>query len=436
MTQRRLLLLAFGFPPAAKSSAYRLLEIANQFAAKDWHVTVLNAPDAAWEADTGLDRSLSARVDPRVRVVHADVVREDLETDIRAFSRQRAASPSTWLKRYREASLEDFPEPVFGGWRATIEQTVLDLHDEEPFDLVFASCVPYVLLAAGLRLHEDRGVPFAADFRDGWSIDVVGGEVAFDEDSVEGAWERKALTEAVSLWVVNEPIAEHYRRRYPELAHKVHVVRNGFDDVSLAPIEGERAPGPLRFGYLGTVNFGVRALEAVIEAWVEARSADPLLADATFEIRGYLGGGARRQALPHLGVIRRAAEQGVSYGGPVQKGDVGSVYGGWDALVLILIGGGYVTSGKVYEYLASGLPVVSAHETVHDAADLLRDYPGWTGSTGLEHDLLVRAFRDAARIASNATPQSRAIARAHAETYRRSRLMEPAVARLIEQVEA
>ena len=67
------------------------------------------------------------------------------------------------------------------------------------------------MLAAALRLHDQFGVPYAVDFRDGWSIDVVAGEVAFPLNSAAGRWESRALDGALSLWVVNEPIAEHYR---------------------------------------------------------------------------------------------------------------------------------------------------------------------------------------------------------------------------------
>lgn len=435
MSQRsRLLFLACGFPPAAKSSTYRLLEIGNQFAARDWDVTVVNAPLKVWEADTGIDLSLLDQVDPRITVVEAPVERAELESDISTFSEERALRPGQWKAQYRARGMEQFPEPAFGSWRDPMEKLVLQLHEENPFDLVVATCVPYVLLAAALRLNREHGVPFALDFRDGWSIDVVAGEVAFDRDSAEGRWEAEALERALSLWVVNEPIARHYRERYPELADKVHVVRNGFDASSAATVERGPSQPPLRFGYLGTVNFSRPVLALVLEAWRTACEQDPLLAGATLEFRGYMGAGARRGAHPYLQLIDEFSDVGVSYGGPVPKGDVGSVYGAWDALVLILIGGGFVTSGKVYEYMASALPIVSAHESEHDASSLLSDYPLWTGATDMDPEAIVAAFRRAAALAVEADQTTRAAARAAAQVYRRSELMAPAVDQLIERV--
>ena len=150
------------------------------------------------------------------------------------------------------------------------------LQEETPFDLCVVSCVPYSMLAAALRLHDQFGVPYAVDFRDGWSIDVVAGKVAFPTNSAAGRWETRALEGALSLWVVNEPIAEHYRSRYPHLADRIEVVRNGFDRESV-PIADSAQPtdGPLRFGYLGTVNFSLSVMTTVIEAWRTARVDRP-----------------------------------------------------------------------------------------------------------------------------------------------------------------
>lgn len=427
----RLLFLAFGFPPAAKSSTYRLRTTANQFAALGWDVTVVNAPPACWANDFGLDESLLDHVDPRIRLVEIPVSRPDLETDIRRFSEERAREPGKWARRLRARNRALFPESTFGGWRPAIEQAVLELHDQEPFDLVLASCVPYTAIAGALKLFDEREVPFALDFRDGWSIDVVGGEVAFGPDTEEGQWEAAAVAAMVSLWVVNDPIAEHYRTRYPAHAHKVHVVRNGYDLESVNPdSRPPRGSGPLRFGYLGTVNIGVETMDLIVDAWREARRAEPLLQDATLEIRGHIGAGASREANAVMETVLAAREDGVAFGGAVPKGEVADVYAHWDALLLPLIGGRYVTSGKVYEYMATGLPIVSVHEQDHDASALLRDYPLWTGSHGFDRDRLVEALGAAARMATTSTPGLVERCRAHAATFERTALMRPAVERL------
>jgi glycosyltransferase involved in cell wall biosynthesis len=427
--------LAIGFPPAAKSCAYRMRETANQFVALGWDVTVLTLRQDAWERDYGLDHTLSEGVDPSVRVVELDLAREDLETDIRRYSAARALHPQKWLSRYRKHVLEIFPEPMFGDWRFPLEKALLKAHREHPADLLMTTLNPYVNIAATCRLWDEARVPYVVDFRDGWSVDVIGGGEAFAKDSVSGKWEQRLLANALQIWCVNDPIADFYRQRFPKLADRVRVVRNGYDAESVPDHHESRdLTNGLTFGYLGSVNFSADTLDTVLIAWRMARHHDPLIAKSRFEVRGHIGSGANRGVNAHSALLAAAAEDGVTFGGPVSKGEVKSVYDRWDALVLVLVGGVYVTSGKVYEVAASGLPIVSAHEVNHDASTVLAGHPLWTGAVGLHSRALADSFSRAAHMALDATPEDRERALEHARQYLRSAQLAPAIKDVTEMV--
>ncbi len=429
--------LAIGFPPAAKSCAYRMRETANQFVAQGWDVTVVTIEDESWERDFGLDHTLSERVDPRVRIEKLPLVREDLETDLRKFSEDRALRPIQWAAEYRKKGMKSFPEPIYGGWRTDLEQAVIRLHRSKPADLVLATCVPYVNMAAALKLWETHQVPYAIDFRDGWSVDVIGGGEAFTKDSVSGEWERKVLSQALSLWLVNDPIADFYRERHPDLASRFHVVRNGYDEDSVPAQTRRPDPGQgLTFGHLGVVTSPPRILKAVLDGWRIARERDPLVARSRLEVRGQIGSGAAREANAHMELLRQRAGDGVSFGGPAPKAEVPDIFASWDVLILMIMGGKYMTSGKVYEYMATGLPVMSAHEVEHDATTVMTGHPLWTGACGFDEENLADAYISAARIAMEATAEQRAAAKAHAEQYARAAQLGPAVRRLRELVES
>ncbi|MER5890921.1 glycosyltransferase [Streptomyces sp. NPDC001941] len=410
-------------------------ETANQFVNQGWDVTVVTIAQESWERDSGIDPTLLEQVDPRITVVELPLAREDLETDIRLYDEARALNPNSWVASLRRRQAEPFPEPNFGDWREDLEQAALTVHADKPADLLLASCVPYVNLAAAWKLYEEAGVPYAVDFRDGWSIDVIEGIEAFSRTSPEGRWEEKILRNAVSLWVVNDPIAEHYRTRYPQLADRVHVVRNGYDaDSSPGRVHNPDPEAGLTFGYLGTVNFTVPHLETVLNAWRAAREREPLLANARFEVRGHIGNGAGREANRHTEVLKEAEPDGVVFGGPASKAEVASIYARWDAMVLILIGGRFVTSGKVYEYMATGLPIVSAHVVEHDASNVLRGHPLWTGAVGIDEERLAQAFVEAARMTVETSDEQHSEAMAHANQFTREALMTEAVKHLASAV--
>ncbi|WP_422770264.1 glycosyl transferase [Plantactinospora sp. WMMC1484] len=427
--------LAIGFPPAAKSCAYRMRETANQFCRLGWDVTVVTICQEAWEREFGLDHTLSDGVDPRVKVVELPLVREDLETDIRKFSEARTLNPRGWVTELHQRNQRSFPEAVFGGWRMPLEEGLLRVHREHPADLLLTTCAPYVNLAATWRLWEEHRVPYAVDFRDGWSVDVIGGGEAFTRDSEAGQWEARVLAEALAIWCVNDPIAGFYRERYPELADRVQVVRNGFDEESIPERIGPPDPGRgLTFGYLGSVNFPPAFLDSVLTGWRLARQQSELLARSRFEVRGHIGAGAAREANRHMDLLKAAAPDGVTFGGPVPKATLAETYRSWDALVLMLVGGRYVTSGKVYEFMATGLPVVSAHNVDHDASKVLVGHPLWTGAVGLAPRQLANSFLEAARLAVDSTEQDREAARAFAARFTRSGQLVPAVRHLADLV--
>jgi len=434
-----LLYVAYGFPPAVKSGAYRMRAVANAFARRGWHVTVLSLADSAWDRESGTDETLLAGISENIVRFPVNAVREDLEPDIRLYSELRARSPKEWRKQFMADSAKDFPEPVFGGWREAYEEAALAVHNQTPVDFTLVSPQPNVQLTAALRLHEQHGIPYAVDFRDGWSLDVVAGVEAFGFDSAEGLWEQRAVLGATQVWFVNSPIRDFYARRYPTARERMRVVRNGFDP-DLTDHESFKGPAtkPLHFGYLGTVSFKGDHLKAMLDGWQHARATDPNLRDATLTFRGHIGAGFAKATNSLTRMIADATEYGVSFGGPVAKADVGRVYGQWDVLVLALIGGEYVTSGKVYEYIATGHPVMSVHAQNHAAVEVLDGYPTWVppkSVDGLAVDGLSASFSEAAKLALEMTAEAHERAREHASHFERTRVLDPAVDELAELVE-
>lgn len=428
-----LVYVAIGFPPAAKSSAYRMRATANLFVDRGWDVTVVTIDRHAWDLEYGLDLSLLDLVDPRVRIVELPLRRADLDPDVRAYSWFRAKHPTRWVRLRHRLDTIPFPEKVFGPWRRTLERGTEAVVRDRPADLLLVSPAPYTTLAVARHVRRRTGTPYVVDFRDGWSVDVLGEGEAFGPRTRRGRWERRVLAGAEAVCTVNEPIAAFYRERYPELASRVHVARNGFDADLGTDLAVARRPDPaagLAFGYLGTVNLTPAHLSLVVDAWAAAREQDEVLARSTLTFRGHVGAGWAAGANGNAAVIARAGVHGVTYGGPVAKADVAATYGRWDALLLALAGGRFVTSGKVYEYMATGLPVLSAHEMPHAAQDVLEGYPLWVRPPALTAEALRDGFVETARRVLSASEDDRAAARDHASRFERSLQLDPVVAML------
>ncbi len=106
-----MLYVAWGFPPCRGGGVYRALATANRFAALGWKVTVLTAERGTRSYRfTGADQTLEERVDPSVEVVRVPFDWPLLETDLRRWSKARAANPRVWSKWRTKQDQVPFPE--------------------------------------------------------------------------------------------------------------------------------------------------------------------------------------------------------------------------------------------------------------------------------------------------------------------------------------
>lgn len=438
-----LIYLAWGFPPAAKSCAYRLLATANSFFRAGWDVTVLTLSEEAWRREHGLDHSLVDLVESGIEVIRLPLFREDLETDIRRYSRFRAQRPKEWLRWSRRRDERDFPEPVFGRWLEPVTAALFEANARRPADLVLTSAAPYTFFAPARALHRRDGVPFVLDYRDAWAVDIIGDRVAFEPDSRRGEIETDLMASMTEAWFVNTPIRDAYAARYADRAADLHVVRNGADlggdrATATPPAPGTEmdtdAPQGLVFGYLGTVTFSPQRTTALCDAWRLARTRSAVVARSRLEFRGHIGAGSARGANAHATIIAGRSADGISFGGPVPKSETADLYASWDVLLLTLVGSRYVTSGKVYDYVASGLPIVSVLEPEHAATEVLDGYPLWTPAASLDVADIADAFVTAAERAVRTGPHERAAAAAHAARFERYAQIQPAVRRLTQRL--
>jgi glycosyltransferase involved in cell wall biosynthesis len=207
------------------------------------------------------------------------------------------------------------------------------------------------------------------------------------------------------------------------------VVENGWDPDILAevPVRLPAPDQPLRLTYVGTMTTYM-PLREFFEGWRLARD-DDALAEATVALHGHLGfSGSGQRAVRAL--LPLGEDLDVVYEGPLPKADVGAAYGRADILLLILPGSRYVTSGKVYEYMATGKPIVSVHDPQSSANEPLHRYPLWFPAADLSPAAIKDALVAAGKAARGLTPDDVATGRAHAARFTRGAQLAPLEARL------
>jgi glycosyltransferase involved in cell wall biosynthesis len=421
----RVLYLSFYFPPSRASGVFRARATANHLVEAGWDVTVLTAPREFFEyhLDGAADPLLEATVDPRVRVERPAMNAYHFEHDVRRFGRFRRTFPNVAQKLY-QASLKRVFDEHYLGWIPAVMRTAVARHLRKPFDLVLATGNPFVSFAAARQLSKMFRVPYVIDYRDAWTFNQFTEEVRYHEGSQIMEWEKKVVRDASEVVFVNDGMRRWYADRYPFAAKRMQVVPNGWEPELLGRTEF-KAPEPdrpLRFSYLGTVTAWL-PLEVLIAGWRLARS-HPLLADAELGVHGHLGffPDAAAVLLPRL---EAGADAGVVYRGAFAKTEAARLYAESDALVFCVPGAKFVTSGKVFEYMATGKPIVSVHEPDIAAADVLNGYPLWFSGSKLDAESVAQSFIAAAKAARDLDRPTFDAALQHADRYTREATLTP-----------
>ncbi|MFB7232901.1 MULTISPECIES: glycosyltransferase [unclassified Streptomyces] len=441
----RVLYLAFYFPPSRASGVYRARATANFLASKNWDVTVCAAPlDFLYDVIGSVDEELSETVDPRIRVERPSLNQYSWQQDLRSYSRLRRSFPLMAARLFEFGQEKVFPER-YASWAWASVARGLKMHARKRFDVVVATGNPFASFGAAWLFNRLTGVPYVADYRDSWTLDLFHDQPAFPEDHIAWGWEKKVLGRASASVFVNEALRGWHADRYPEAADRMMVVPNGWDaDVipeghtsqaqpeTVGPDEPQK---PLTFAYLGTLT-AKQPVEEMAEAFKIARR-HPELAGAELQIHGHLGFFknspqtlVKRLGLDDAAAEREGEESGLRYCGPVSKTEVGEVYENADVLVFLAGGGKYVTSGKIFEYMAFGHPIVSVHAPGIAAQDVLDGYPLWFNANSLDPEALAATMIAAGKAARDLDPEQREAARRHADIYTREAVLVPFEERL------
>jgi glycosyltransferase involved in cell wall biosynthesis len=430
----RILYLAFFFPPSRSSGVYRARATAEQLAAAGWEVTVHTAPREFFTRYIGsVDESLESGVDPRITVSRPKMGYFRWERDIRRYGRFRANMPVLANAGYNWMQRRFFPEH-YASWIPHVVARGLRQHARKRFDLILATGNPFASFAAAWWLHRLTGVPYALDYRDSWTLNLFTEQDKYPEGHPAWGWERRVLEGAAVTAFVNEGLRSWHAERYPAAADRMTVVPNGWEPELLgrARYPGPAADRALRFGYIGTLT-EQQPISVLFDGWREARS-HPELADATLDLYGHLGF-FKQSADALIDRIPAGEGLGVRYRGPLSKTEVGQAYRDLDVLVFLAAGAKYVTSGKIFEYMATGKPIVSVHAPGIAATDVLAGDPLWFGIDRLDPQSVANAMVAAAKAARDLTETEFDAALEHAERYTRANTLGPFEQRLRAVVE-
>lgn len=386
---KRVLFLAYLFPPIANSGTQRPLKFAKYLSRYGWEPIVLTASHfAAHKTDPGLLEELPASL----RVIRVPMLNEQVSDWIYAAGgrtklARKAAEGVSWRLQTR------FRTPdLYALWRPTARRAGVALFNREGFDAIYATGFPWSTLLAGSDIAKATGRPLVADFRDPWA----GEEERFrakgrPSPDREREMEAEVLRQATIAISTAPFMTRHLMAGHPEIDQsKFDTVYNGYDPADLDP-PPPRPDRTFRIVYTGAWKDGytLTPLYDVIE-WIN-RSHPQLLDGVEVVAAGFAPGEAARRGLAdrirELGVVPHRNAVAL-----MQSADVLFMNNAEGARQQIGV------PGKLYEYLATGRPVLALTNPDGDAGMVLQRTGGGVAvradDPGLLYDTIAAICRD------------------------------------------
>lgn len=364
---KRVLVIAYLFPPIANSGTQRPLKFTKYLGQHGWQPTVMTAAQFDGQrTDPGLLEEMPAGLE----VIRVPMLNERIADTIRKIGlHTRLANRIADGVRWRWQARVTGPD-MFALWRPTATRAALELFRTQPFDAIYATGYPWTSLVIGRDVSRATGRPLIADFRDPWaSEDLYRDHRAPHEEEI--ALERSVVEQASSVLTVSATFTRRLRASYPDLADaKFQTITNGFDPEDIAlPVQERPSGGRFRIAFAGVWKEGYNPapLYDVIE-WL-MRSQPELLNGVELIAAGFPPGEAHRRGLSEY--IREV--------GVLPHRDAVALMHSADLLFMTNASGArqqLAVPGKLYEYLATGKPVLALTDPDGDAARTLRRVGG------------------------------------------------------------
>lgn len=254
---------------------------------------------------------------------------------------------------------------------------------EAPYDLVISTAGPYSThIVADAIKRRGQAKKWVADYRDTWSNNYIYPGLA-PFRWLESWWEKRLLKRADLVTTVSVP----FMREFDGLTTTpVVAIENGFDPSDLEELAEESifaADGKVRIVHTGSIYLGKRDPTPLFRVLRE-------LQDDRFEV---LFVGERQANLAAL-IEEYGVGRFVKEAGRVSRGDALRMQRDADALLFLpwndsSVDG--VLTGKLFEYLFSGTPILAVGATGLEASQqlILEAEAGWCC---LDDESIVRAL--------------------------------------------
>lgn len=376
--KKKVLILTYYFPPSGGSGVQRWLKFVKYLPQLGFEPIVLTV-DEKYASYPQIDESLCADIPENVRVIRTKTkevlrfykrVSPNGELPHTGFANEKSPNMVQKISRFIRGNFF-LPDPR-KGWNKYAVKEASRLIQEEGVSTVITTSPPHSTQLIGLELKRRYPhIKWVADLRDPWT-DIYYNKELYQTShakKINAEYERSVLETADAIVTVSSECESNFRSKTKQLL-PISVIPNGYDpdDFAAFNIVSEDAETRDKF----TISY-VGALSPVYETETFCRSVKRLTPEQKSRIKLRFVGGAHEAAKAEIEKLGVETE----WVGYVSHSEALRYMVDSDLLLLLLPNQtenkGIVT-GKIFEYMASGNPVLMIGFPDGDAAKILSPY--------------------------------------------------------------
>jgi glycosyltransferase involved in cell wall biosynthesis len=254
------------------------------------------------------------------------------------------------------------------GWNRFAFKKACEIIETQNIERIITTSPPHSTQLIGLKLKKKYpGIRWITDLRDPWT-DIYYYEKfypTFLSKTIDSVYEKKVLKSADRIITVGDSLKELFSSKIKGIAEKISVISNGYDEDDFSGLIPSK-PEIFTISYVGTLSGSypvggfLKALKPLTEKGVKFRLRfTGVVSEEQKELIVSGAGSSDIEFTPysaHSTAVRNMLE----------------------ASVLLLIipdhkSSGSIITGKLFEYLASGKPVICLGPADGDAAEILNE---------------------------------------------------------------
>jgi len=369
---QKVLIVTYYWPPGSGAGVQRWLKFSKYLPQYGWEPFILTV-DPQYAAYPSIDSTLEKEIPVNVKVFRTKA------TDwFRIYSEDKSKIPTAGFANNNDNSIKGIlfrflrgnlfiPDPR-KGWNRFALRKAIEIIEKEGITCIVTTSPPHSTQLIGLKLKRRYpGIRWIADLRDPWTDIYYYKKFypAFFPRMIDSAYEKNVLSSADRIITVGKSLKELFASKIAGIEEKIEVISNGYDEDDFKALYSSN-PKVFTISYIGTLS-GVypvtgflKALNFLTENGIGYRLRfTGIVSPEQKEMICTAAGNSNIEFIPFSGHSIAVANM-------------------LHTSVLLLVipdhaSSGSIITGKLFEYLASGKPIICIGPVDGDAAGIIEE---------------------------------------------------------------